>query len=196
MQWVDDVGASPHAGEELGPPTEDDPVRDNIYHEHRSNESFPRQAHSLEILSQLPHYEQHIRASDAYQWLITTICQHGLLTFQIPNTMLEIRSKIRNQLRAQESQRGMSSRKPLSVVKMTFCFDWNLDRSMRDAGFSPPYEDALERMVCLTGSWNEAQATTVRDYMDQTWPRSGHALITLMQNLLSTPEGQECSCEI
>ncbi|KAK0766456.1 hypothetical protein N5P37_000180 [Trichoderma harzianum] len=193
MQWIDDVGTAPHAGEELGPSTEDDPVQDNINHEHGSNEPLLQQAHSLEILSRQPHYEQYIRASDAYQWLITTICQHGLLTFQVPNTMLEIRTKIRTQLRAQESPRRMSSRKPLSAVKMTFCFNWDLDRSMRDAGFSPPYEDALGRMVCLTGSWNEAQATTVRDYMDQTWPRSGHALITLIQTLLSTPEGQECS---
>ncbi|KAL7914184.1 hypothetical protein GGI35DRAFT_490474 [Trichoderma velutinum] len=165
----------------------------NIEHEHGPKESLPSQAHGPEILSQLLHYEQFITVSDAYQWLLTKIRQHSLLTFQEPNTMLEIGTTIRNRLRAQEPLRKMSSRKPLSVVEMTFYFDWKLDRSMPDAGPSPPCEDALGRMVCLTGSWNEAQAATVRDYMEQTWPRSGHVLITLMQTLLSTPEGQKCS---
>lgn len=196
MQWVGDVETSPLADEELGPSTEDDPVQDYIEHEHDSFKPLSRQPHSLEILPQLPHYEEFIRESDAYQWLLTKIRQHRLLTFEEPNAMLEIGTKIRNQLRAQEPLRKMSSRKPPSVVKMTFNFDWNPARSMRDAGFAPPYEEALGRVVCLTGSWNEAQAATVRDYMDQTWPRSGHALITLMRTLLSIPEGQECSCEI
>lgn len=195
MQWVDDVETPPYAGEELGRSTQESPVQDDIKHEQGSKEPLPRQAHSPEILSQLPQYEQFIRESDAYRWLQTKIRHHGLLTCQGPNAMLEIGTKIRNLLRAQEPLRKMSSRKPLSMVKMTFYFDWNLDRSMRDAGSFPPCEDALGRMVCLTGSWNEAQATTMKDYMDQTWPRST-ALITLMQILLSTPEGQECSCEI
>lgn len=177
MKWVDDIEASPHADEELDSSTEDYPVQDDI-------------------LPQLPHYEEFIRDSDAYQWLLSKICQHSLLTFQEPNAMLEIGTKIRNQLRAQEPLRKMSSRKPPSMVKMTFHLDWNPVRFMHDAGFAPPYEEALERVVCLTGSWNEAQATTVRDYMDQTWPRSGHTLITLIQTLLSFPEGQECSCKI
>ncbi|KAJ4855789.1 hypothetical protein T069G_09157 [Trichoderma breve] len=195
MQWVCDVGTLPYAGEELGLATEDGSVQDDIEHEHGSKEPLLRQAHSLEILPQLPDYEQFIRVSDAYQWLLTKIRQHGLLTFQAPNTMLEIGTKIRNLLRGQEPLRKMSSRKPLSMVKMTFYFDWNLYCSMRDAHSASPCEDALGRMVCLTGSWNEAQATIMKDYMDQTWPRSG-ALIALMQTLLSTPEGQECSYQV
>ncbi|KAK4072053.1 hypothetical protein Trihar35433_4117 [Trichoderma harzianum] len=191
-EWINDVEPLPDAGEELSPATEDDPVQDDIEHEFGSKSLLLQQAHSLEILPQLPNYEQFIRVSDAYQWLLTKIRQHGLLTFQAPNTILEIGTKIRNLLRAQESLRKMSSRKPLSVVKMIFYFNWNLDRSMRDAGSSPQYGDALGEMGCLTGSWNEAQAATVKDYMDQTWPRS-RALLTLMQTLLSTPEGQECS---
>ncbi|KKP00556.1 hypothetical protein THAR02_07334 [Trichoderma harzianum] len=191
-EWINEVEPSPHAGEELSQATADGPVQDDIEHEYGSKRLLLQQAHNLEILPQLPNYEQFIRVSDAYQWLLNKVRQHGLLTFQAPNAMLEIGTKIRNQLRAQEPLRKMSSRKPLSVVKMTFCFDWNLDRSMRDASRSPPDGDALGRMVCLTGSWDEGQATTMKDYMDQTWPRSG-ALIALMQTLLSTPEGQECS---
>lgn len=196
MQWVVGVETSPHVDDELGPSTEGEPSHGDNEHEYGLKESLPRQAHSLDILPQLPYYEEFIRVSDAYQWLLTKICQHGLLKFKEPNTMLEIGTNIRNKLRAQEPLRKMSSRKPPSVVKMTFYFGWNPARSMNDAGFAPPYEEALGRVVCLTGSWNEAQASTVRDYMDQTWPQSGHALITLMQTLLSIPEGQECFCEI
>lgn len=181
-QWIGNIETSPETYEELRPSTEDDHVQDGIEYD----EGLPRQ----------PHYEEFIRKSDAYQWLLTKIHQHGLLTFEESNAMEEIGTKIRDRLQAQGPLRKMSRRKPPSTVKMTFKLDWNPACSTRNRSFAPPYEAALERVLCLTGSWNESQATTVRDYMDQTWPRSGHALIALIQSLLSIPQGQECSCEI
>ncbi|KAL7930282.1 hypothetical protein V8C35DRAFT_330632 [Trichoderma chlorosporum] len=166
-QWVNET--SPLENEEVGP--------------------FPKDDH----IDQLLHYKEFIRESDAYHWLLAKIRQYGLLNFEKAEALLEIRMKIWNQLGAQEPLRRMSSWKRPFAVKMTFSFDWDSARSLRGIDSALPYKETLSRAVCLTGSWNEGQAATVRDYMDQTWPRSGHTLIALMQTLLSIPEGQECS---
>ncbi|KAF7541960.1 hypothetical protein G7Z17_g11861 [Cylindrodendrum hubeiense] len=158
MQWVGDVKSSPLAAEETGHPI-DGSVRDGLEYDN-VKEPQPPLPGNIEILSQLPDYEEFIRESDAYQWLLTKIRQHGLLTFEGPNAMLEIGTKIRNQLRAHEPLRKMSSRKPPSLVKMTFNIDWNPVRFMNEAGFPHPLEETLPGVLCLTGSWNEAQAAT------------------------------------
>ncbi|RSL51069.1 hypothetical protein CEP54_011613 [Fusarium duplospermum] len=63
-------------------------------------------------------------------------------------------------------------------------------------GTKVPFKEALPKMLCLVGSWDEAQALTVADYMNQTWPESGQPLITLLQELVSLPEGEECSYQM
>ncbi|KAH6890692.1 hypothetical protein B0T10DRAFT_439881 [Thelonectria olida] len=145
---------------------------------------------------QLPQYEKFIQESEAYRWLLAEISQHGRLNFEGSSAMLEIGTKIRNHLQAQEPLRKMSSQRPPSSVRMTFHIDWNPVRFMHDEGVTPPFAEALPKIHCLTGSWNEAQATTAIDYMDQTWPQSGRALFGLVQKLLSVPVGEECSAQV
>ena len=70
---------------------------------------------------------------------------------------------------------------------MSINVKWNPVLFLRKAGFEPPYEEALPKLVCLTGTWDEAQATTVDDYMEQTWPGRGHSLITLLQHSFQFP---------
>ncbi|RSM20212.1 hypothetical protein CDV31_001009 [Fusarium ambrosium] len=78
-----------------------------------------------------------------------------------------------------------------SMVTVTFNLDWNPVRFFRNLGIKVPFEEALPKILCLVGSWDEAQALTVADYMNQTWPESGQPLITLLQELVSLPEGEE-----
>lgn len=197
MEWVGDVEESSSAAQEATALTShsmsEDPIQEEIKFNRELEEPFT--APNQEDLPQLPHYEEFIRESDAYQWLLTKIRQHGQLTFGNPDAMSAIGTRIRKLLRAQEPLRKMSSRKPPALVRMTFNLDWNPVRFMQEAGFAVPLGETLLRVLCLTGSWDEAQATKVIDYMDQTWPRSGRALLALLQNLLSIAEGEECYCK-
>lgn len=171
MQWVGNVELSPMAAEE---PAQ---LMDIDLEKH--------------ITTRLSSYRSFIKDSEAYNWLLNKIRQYDQLDFQNAEAMLEIGSKIRNQLRAQEPLRKMSSRKSLSLVKMTFNLDWDPIRFMKDAGIAFPFEQQFPNILCLTGSWNEAQALTVAEYTSQTWPRSGQALISLLQELLSHAENRE-----
>ncbi|KAF5691877.1 hypothetical protein FDENT_3245 [Fusarium denticulatum] len=122
-------------------------------------------------LSQMPKYRQFIQGSNAYRWLLTKIAQQSQLSCEGPSMMESIGSSIRNELKAHVSHRKMSRM-----------------RWMQSEGISSGFAKALPNILCLTGSLNEAQCTTVTEYMEQTWPQSGGAIITLLQKLLSSLE--------
>ncbi|KAF5701879.1 hypothetical protein FMUND_13712 [Fusarium mundagurra] len=139
-------------------------------------------------LSQMPKYRQFIQGSNAYRWLLTKIGQHCQLSCEEPSIMNRIGASIRDALKAQVSGRKMSRSQAPVWFKMTYILRWDLMRLMRRARISSDFANALPNILCLTGSWNEAQATTVVEYMEQTWPQSGGAIITLLQEILSVWE--------
>ncbi|PGH07641.1 hypothetical protein GX51_01650 [Blastomyces parvus] len=145
-------------------------------------------------LSQLPDYEKFIQRSDAYQWLLFRMRQHGQLTFTDPDLMRDIGVRVQNQLRAQELLRRISRRRS-SLVRMTFNLDWNPVQFIQDRGLAPSALHALDKVLCLTGSWDEAQAATITEYMGQTWPVTWEHIINLLRELISLPVGQECFCK-
>ncbi|CAJ0554667.1 Ff.00g131800.m01.CDS01 [Fusarium sp. VM40] len=142
-------------------------------------------------LSQMPQYRQFIQESSAYRWLLTKLKQHNRLTCEKPNIMDEIGVVIRNRLKNTESLRKMSRNRAPVPVEMTYTVNWNLLGFMRDRGIPSPFAPALPNILCLTGTWDEVQATSVIEYMDQTWPQSGKALIALLQTLLSALEEED-----
>ncbi|KAL5589701.1 hypothetical protein FOVSG1_011568 [Fusarium oxysporum f. sp. vasinfectum] len=71
---------------------------------------------------------------------------------------------------------------------MTYSVTLDVIGIMKHSGISSSFDKALPNILCLTGKWDEAQATSVAEYMDQTWPQSGGAIISLLQDLLSDQE--------
>ncbi|KAM0250769.1 hypothetical protein ACHAP5_001986 [Fusarium lateritium] len=136
-------------------------------------------------LSQMPQYRQFIQGSSAYQWLLTKLRQNNRLVCEKPNIMDGIGVAIRDKLKTTELLRKMSRNRVSVPIEMTYTVDWDLIGFFRNRSISPPFSATLPNILCLTGTWQEAQATTVIEYMDQTWPRSGRSLITLLQTLLS-----------
>jgi hypothetical protein len=150
---------------------------------------------------QLPGYENFIQGSFAYKnWLLSNIRQIGLLELGIPDLMFDIGAKVQSQLEAFSSPRKMSHRRPQSLTRMTFNLDWDPAQFIHDQdihderlAFAP---NNLQNVLCLTGSWKNAQAATLVDYMGQTWPGTGQYIITLLKELICVPKGQECFCKL
>ncbi|KAF7550856.1 hypothetical protein G7Z17_g5427 [Cylindrodendrum hubeiense] len=203
MQWVGDLepphltAEAPHILPHIS--VQESPGRDLFTEEppgisdELRNSSEDEQVNEDELYPELPRYEGFICESDAYRWLLNKLHQTIRLTIEDADAMMEIGTMIRSQLRTHKSLRNMSSRRPASMVQMTFKLDWNPVRLIRNVGFDFPPREALSKILCLTGSWDETQATTISDYMDQTWPESGKALVVLLQELLLVPEGSDCS---
>ncbi|KAM0195699.1 hypothetical protein ACHAPI_006251 [Fusarium lateritium] len=142
-------------------------------------------------LSQMPQYRHFIQESSAYKWLLTRLEQHNRLTCQAPDIMGEIGVAIRNKVKTAESLRKMSRNRAPVPVEMTYTVNWDLVGFMRNRCIISPFSAALPNILCLTGTWEEAQAMTVVDYLDQTWPQTGRGLLTLLQTLLLALE--ECA---
>ncbi len=143
----------------------------------------------------LPDYETFISQSDAYQWLLCKVRQQGELELENPILMCCIGMKIRDELRAQEALRRMSRRRS-SLVTMTFDLEWNPVLYFQDQQTALINPSILEGTLSLTGTWTEAQAATVVEYLRQTWPVTGEHTINLMEKLLNLPAGQEAGQEV
>jgi hypothetical protein len=144
-------------------------------------------------LPRLSDYEEFIKSSESYHWLVCKLSQYERLSFGGHNVMDEIGSKLRKRLRAQDSLRKMSIRRPLSNVHVDFVLQWHPLLLVKDNQGQDSLAKVLENTLCLTGSWCEAQAMTVTDYIRQTWPASGEGVICLFEKLLRLTEDQSCT---
>lgn len=144
-------------------------------------------------LSHLADYEAFIRDSEAYRWLVTKICQHERLAFANHDAMSKIGSAIRDELRTLEPLRKMSHRRPLSTVEILFKLDWHPGLYLEDQKLTNPPSNLLDTILCITGSLCEAQAMTVSEYVRQTWPVTGGAVLNLFDQLLYLPQDQKSS---
>jgi hypothetical protein len=164
------------------------------------SESSGYQEEILQELEQdkLPHlsdYRVFIKSSESYRWLVSTFWQHGQLSFGDLHTKSKIGDGLRERLRAQESLRKMSTQRPLSKVRVEFLLYWHPESYVENHGPDHPLPRTLYDILCLTGSWHEAQAMTIADYMQQTWPTTGKAVIALFEQLMITADEETCVCE-
>jgi hypothetical protein len=146
-------------------------------------------------LPRLDDYKVFIESSESYRWLISRLWQHGQLSYEGRDTKSEIGNSLREKLRSQESGRKMSHRRPLSKVLAEFVLQWHPESLGEDQRQDHAFSTTLEEILCLTGSWHEAQAMTIADYMRQTWPATGEAVIDLFRQLMAISDDETCVCE-
>ncbi|KAF5249308.1 hypothetical protein FANTH_5389 [Fusarium anthophilum] len=139
-------------------------------------------------LSQMPQYRRFIQGSEAYRWLLTKISQQSRLSCEEPSLMDRIGNTIRNKLKESIPHHRMSRKKESLGFEMTYSLALDVIGMMKRSGISSSFGKALPNILCFTGKWDEAQATSVAEYMDQTWPHSGGGIISLLQDLLSDQE--------
>lgn len=129
-----------------------------------------------------------ILQSQAYQWLLSKVRQSGRLTFPDPSSTTRVGTRIRGWLRARHRLHKLSRSKPSPLIHMKLNIEWN-PLLVIQPGF-----DFLNDVLCLTGSYADCQATTVEEYMGQTWPSTGGPILELLRGLVATPQGQEYLC--
>ncbi|KAI1021931.1 hypothetical protein LB504_007514 [Fusarium proliferatum] len=135
-------------------------------------------------LSQMPQYRQFIQGSEAYRWLLTKISQQSRLSCEEPSLMDKIGDTIREKLKECIPHHKMSRKKATIEFEVSYTVKLNVFGLMKECGISSTFDKAFPSIRCLTGKWDEA----VAEYMDQTWPQSGGAIISLFQDLLSDQE--------
>lgn len=139
-------------------------------------------------LPNLEDYKQFIKSSQSYQWLLTKIQAYSRVDRLDPSIMLYIGESIRSRILPFAPLRQVSRhRSPLSV-EMSFHLDWDLFQFIRDQEYVGEPEHILDHIICLTGVSQQAQATTVSEYMEQTWPTANLSIRLLLKKFLSRPD--------
>jgi hypothetical protein len=132
-------------------------------------------------------YDSFICGSNAYRWLLSNLRGRGVLSAPPSDAMTEIKAEMMRSF-PQRIIKELRRQEPMPTVVMRFHLNWNPKAYFDDLGISSFSLDIWEHILCLTGSWVDAQATTVAEYVRQTWPTTGDVLLTFLYELLCTPE--------
>ena len=146
-------------------------------------------------LPNLADYEQFISDSRAYRWLLSRIDSHSQLEVRCENRMASIAADIRSQLLSHPTLRRVTRAAAPAITKAIFSLDWNLHQFFAEQEYMLPPEKVFDHVICLAGTHQQAQAMTIAEFLEQTWPQNHGPLISLLKMALSSPSasGHECA---
>lgn len=142
--------------------------------------------------SRLRAYRSFIPSTEAYEWLLTRLRREYCLVPTEPKTMQEIRATILSSLPVNRTiSRKMSSRS----LSARFELNWDIIEFLEIEGYSGRPDEVFEGVITLTGSCHDAQAATCAQYIRQTWPLTGDAMVQLIRKVLQGGEGHSSMCK-
>ncbi|KAL6825941.1 hypothetical protein J3E69DRAFT_279665 [Trichoderma sp. SZMC 28015] len=122
-------------------------------------------------------YKRFLSGHPVYKWLLGNI--RRVLYMEVPgNVQIRIRNSILKHL---PEARRVSRRAMPERCNFTFTVDWDPCLFLRQQKYLERPEVAIGRAITITGSETDAQATTVMQYLLQTWPSSGIHLLDLLK---------------
>jgi hypothetical protein len=110
--------------------------------------------------------------------------------------MDKIGAQLHGWLRMQELFHALSCQRARPPITVRFKLDFNPVQSLLMSGVDPTMPMVLDTILCLTGTVREGQATTVLEYMAQTWPATWEPIAGLLSQILARPEGEMQACRI
>ena len=138
---------------------------------------------------QLERYEEWILKSDAYRWLLAKLKLRTQVYCPSPNIKDQIGSDIRRAV-----VWSMRAKRSPPKVSMQIYVTWDLAKYIKSLGVSLYHPDIWNRILCLTGSYNDLQAVPAAVYLRQTWPITGERLEGMLLWLLEREPGRGFSC--
>ena len=142
-------------------------------------------------LPNLAEYEQFVSESQAYRWLLGSIERHFELEARGENRMASIGDDIRSQLLSHPALRKVSRAAPPATVKALFSLDWDLHQFFKDQEYGLPSGQVFDHVICLTGTFQQAQAMTIAEFLEQTWPLTHQPLRDLLRKALLPPSSSQ-----
>ncbi|CAI4218412.1 unnamed protein product [Parascedosporium putredinis] len=101
----------------------------------------------------------------------------------------QIRNHIYNNFLAPDPNRPRLLRSLVAppYVRVTFNLDWDPLQFILQQDYPLPPEEAFGQIICLTGTWQEAQVSTIAEYMSEMWPITSKGLLTAVKQHLADP---------
>ncbi|GAP91233.1 putative Pfs domain protein [Rosellinia necatrix] len=144
------------------------------------------------LTSGLIAYRDLVLHTEAYQWLRLSLLREFRLMSTGPNIIQTIRQVIISSL---PSIRRVSRKTPLDSYRARFIVDWDPLAFFVQQQYAVKPAEAIEGVISVTGTLQDAQAATCLEYMKQTWPMTGKLTLQLVKQVLDGETGirQQCS---
>jgi hypothetical protein len=136
-------------------------------------------------------YHSLVSKSSAYEWLLGRLRVELKLIPTGPNTMESIRTTI---LASLLPVWRISDKRPPQPAKASFEMDWDPIGFIAEQDYLLAPEEVIETALTLTGTLEDAQATTCVEYLRQTWPRTGEHTLQLVKLTLQSGIYNEVQC--
>jgi hypothetical protein len=124
-------------------------------------------------------YRKFVLESEAYKWFIMRLKANALLHLRGAKPEL-MSDKLRQQILVALPTGTISKRRAPDSHEVTFVLEWQWSMVRRLWGESllrlPMRSQPLSALLTVTGSPNEAQTLTIKEYLAQTWPFTGPQL--------------------
>lgn len=131
-------------------------------------------------------YTQTIVESPAYQWLVDRLFRESF--FHWDDTQPQMLHQISQSLAAELPTGVISRKQEPNHHKVTFYFPWGRlrdrlmhEQSVRNIDLGTALSDSI---VLTSSSGYDVQATTVEQYLVQTWGPGGTQILTVLQGLM------------
>jgi len=135
-------------------------------------------------------YRETLLKSSAYKWFQSAIRVRA--TLQVPESDAPVTYHSIGDQIIKASAAGISvkfSRKGTQQLCMDFVIDWDPFAFSREQQYDKPLHLVLAHVITLTGYGNNLLATTCQEYLTQTWPETGSALLSLLQQAVNGGPG-------
>jgi hypothetical protein len=129
--------------------------------------------------SELSAYHNIIVDSPAYEWFLTKLAKESVLQLGIPER------RIRQQILDSLPTGTINKRRSPNIHEVTIDLDWHhtMEERLRhelSEGSKCPVQ-LFQPSIIVTGSPQEAQGLTIRQYLAQTWPMTGLQLLDALE---------------
>lgn len=130
-------------------------------------------------------FEHLITNSPAYEWLLAHVQKTVTLRPAEPDHMTGISHAIKKSL---PTPRSVSRKRAPEGVRVSLELDWDPVTFIREQEYPGRPHEAIGKAIILTGTPDDAQATTCESYLAQTWPLMGGHVLHLFKLLIRTPD--------
>ncbi|EHK16148.1 uncharacterized protein TRIVIDRAFT_132203, partial [Trichoderma virens Gv29-8] len=154
--------------------------------------SLEDEEHEGGLESWLLSYREFIFGTEAYEWLLARLRREIRLISTEPDTIQTIRDKVLSSL---PTIHKISKKVSLQSCSARFELDWDILGFFKSQGYSNKPDQVFESVITLTGLCYDAQAATCAQYIHQTWPLTGEAILQLVKEVLRGREGHLHSCK-
>ena len=146
---------------------------------------------SEDIQTNLPSYRDFVIGTPPYRWLLSRIQRDITMSVASPDIMRSISDQILVGLSRSNDAKNLSRSQGPHICSVGFSIDWLLLKFLRDQGYQERPEDALGKVITLTGTATNAQALTTEQYIQQTWPLTGIRVLEALKDAVRQETGEQ-----